>query len=181
MKPTHYLREHHDHLVLEMEGFEELVDKLPYLKLDELKPAVLEKVDFLKNEIIPHAASEERYLYKEIDYLACRESLMRPSSTMEIDHEYIKAYIERLAELAGNISPKSVPEFQRSAWELLAIIKLHFDKEERVYLPLLDKMYTEEEVQHRIAEKMERYEEESHLAARREADGGQNAKARRFL
>jgi hemerythrin-like domain-containing protein len=159
MKPTHALREHHNHLMLEIQSFEQIVEKLPYLIPEELKRTVEEQVAFLKKEIIPHAASEEKYLYKEVDYLTCRHEV-KTSATMEIDHEYIGAYIERLADLAAKINPKTVPEFQRVTWELGAILKLHFDKEERVYLPLLDSNYTEEEVNQRIVEKMEQLEEE---------------------
>jgi hemerythrin-like domain-containing protein len=78
---------------------------------------------------------------------------------MEIDHEYIAGYIDRLVEMTLELSPRKVPEFQRLGWELVAILKLHFDKEERVYLPLLDAKYTEKEVQTRIVEKMDLFEE----------------------
>ncbi len=160
MKPTHALREHHDHLMLEIQKFEEAIELLSELAPGEVKPMAQEQVAFLVAEIKPHAVAEEKYLYTEVDYLT-NPAGMKVTATMKIDHEYIDAYIERLADLASKINPKTVPEFQRVAWELAAILKLHFDKEERVYLPLLDNIYTEEEVQYRIVEKMERYEQEN--------------------
>ena len=160
MKPTHALREHHDHLMQEIQNFEQAIESLPDLAPGEVKPTAQEQVAFLVAEIKPHAQAEEKFLYTEVDYLT-NPAGMKVTATMKIDHEYISAYIERLADLASKVNPKTVPEFQRASWELLAILKLHFDKEERVYLSLLDNIYTEEEVQHRIVEKMERYESEN--------------------
>lgn len=159
MKPTHALREHHDLLMRKIQEFEQVVDRLATLNPAELKGAVQFQIEFLVSEIKSHAKSEERYLYPEVDFLT-NPTGMKNTATMRIDHQYIAAYIDRLADLAPGISPKTVPQFQRIAWELLAILKLHFDKEEQVYLPLLDNYYTEEEVQCRIVEKMEQFEKE---------------------
>jgi hemerythrin-like domain-containing protein len=154
MKPTHVLREHHDELMRKIHEFEQFIDRLPSLKPEELKAALQPQVEFLVSEIKSHARSEEQYLYPEVDFLT-NPSGMKNTATMRIDHEYIAAYIDRLAEMVPGISPKTVPQFQRLAWELVAIMKLHFDKEERVYLPLLDNFYSEEEIERRISSKME--------------------------
>jgi hemerythrin-like domain-containing protein len=159
MKPTHALREHHDLLMRRIQEFEQFVDRLPTLEPAGLKSAVQFQIEFLVSEIKSHARSEERYLYPEVDFLTSPNG-MKNTATMRIDHEYIAAYIDRLAEMAPAIALQTIPQFQRTAWELLAILKLHFDKEEQVYLPLLDNFYTEEEVQGRIVEKMEQFEKE---------------------
>jgi hemerythrin-like domain-containing protein len=160
MKPTHALREEHDMLVQKIQEFEEVLDVLPRLPQDDLERVVGREVDFLQKEIKSHAAAEEKYLYTEVDYLCghCRDAGVKTSATMEIDHEYIAAYIDRLAEMASSIRSGTIPEFQRTGWELVAILKLHFDKEERVYLSLLDSRFTEEEVERRIVRRMEQYE-----------------------
>ncbi len=158
MKPTHTLREHHDELMLRIQYFEQVLARLPNLTPGELNWVVQEQVAFLQNDIKSHAAAEEAFLYTEINYLAgC--SGFKTSSTMEIDHEYIAAYIGRLAEMTPDLTLKRIPEFQRLGWELVAILKLHFDKEERVYLPLLDSMYTEKEIQTRIVNRMDTFED----------------------
>ncbi len=164
MKPTHALREEHDCLMRKIQEFEEVLDVLPRLPQEDLERVVQREVDFLQKEIKNHAAAEEKYLYTEVDYLSgcgCghyREAGVKTSATMEIDHEYIAAYIDRLAELAGGIHSQNFADFQRAGWELAAILKLHFDKEERVYLALLDARFTEEEIERRIVQRMEQYE-----------------------
>lgn len=158
MKPTHTLREHHDELRLKVQNLEQVLATLPHLVSLELERVVREQVAFLHGDIKSHAAAEEAFLYPEINNLA-GPSRYKTTGTMEIDHEYIAGYIERLAEMRLDISPRKVPEFQRVGWELLAILKLHFDKEERIYLPMLDERLSEKEVQARIVDKMELFEE----------------------
>ncbi|HXF48425.1 MAG TPA: hemerythrin domain-containing protein [Verrucomicrobiae bacterium] len=166
MKPTHTLREEHDLLMKKIQEFEEVLDALPRVPQEDLKRVVGREIDFLQREIKDHAAAEEKYLYTEIDYLCgnSRGTGVKTSATMKIDHEYIAAYIDRLAEMARGIRSETIPEFQRAGWELVAILKLHFDKEEQVYLSLLDSRFTEEEVERRIVRRMEQFEKESAYA-----------------
>jgi iron-sulfur cluster repair protein YtfE (RIC family) len=158
MKPTHTLREHQDELRLKVQNFEQVLATLPHLSRPELERAVREQILFLREDVKSHAAAEEASLYPELNALAGNPAFSA-TATMEIDHEFIAGYIERLAEMRLDISPRKIGEFQRVGWELAAILKLHFDKEERVYLPLLDSRLTEKEVQTRIVEKMDVFEE----------------------
>jgi hemerythrin-like domain-containing protein len=164
MKPTHTLREEHDELIHKIQNFEEALGALPSLPQEDLEQVIRQQVDFLQKEIKSHAAAEEKYLYTEVDYLSecacdhCRNVGVKTSATMEIDHEYIAGYIDRLVDMAPGISSQTLPDFQRTGWELVAILKLHFDKEERVYLTLLDSCFTEEEIERRIVRRMEQYE-----------------------
>jgi hemerythrin-like domain-containing protein len=166
MKPTHTLREEHDELMHKIQEFEEVLDTLPTLPQQDLEQVIRRQVNFLQKEIKTHAAAEEKYLYAEIDYLCghCRDVGVKTSATMEIDHEYIAAYIERLADMAPAISSQTLADFQRAGWELVAILKLHFDKEERVFLALLDSRFTEEEIEKRIVRRMEQYEKGTPVA-----------------
>lgn len=160
MKPTHALREEHDELLHKVQELEEVLEALPRLPQGDLELVVEREVEFLQKEIKRHAAAEEKYLYTEVDYLCghCGSAGVKTSATMEIDHEYIGAYIDRLAEMAAGINSENLAAFQRTGWELVAILKLHFDKEERVYLSLLDERFTEEEIERRIVRRMEPYE-----------------------
>jgi hemerythrin-like domain-containing protein len=171
MKPTHALREHHDELVRKVQDFEQVLDSLPRISAANLSEVVARQVDFLQNEIKNHAAAEEVSLYPEVDFLACSHGC-KISSTMKIDHEYLGTYIDRLAEVAEQLDPGRVPEFQRLGWELVAILKLHFDKEERVFLPLIDAGYTEEEVERRIVKRMEKIEGKQDVEAIRGQSAG---------
>ena len=158
MKPTHVLREHHEELRLKLQHFEQILATLPHLPPPELARAVREQILFLREDVKSHAAAEEASLYPEVNTLAGSPGF-NVTATMEIDHEYIAGYIERLAEMRLDISPRKVGEFQRVGWELLAILKVHFEKEERVYLPFLDSKLTEKEIQERIVERMDVFEE----------------------
>jgi len=160
MKPTHALRKEHDLLLSRIQAFEDVLDVLPRLPREDMEREVAREVEFLQREIKSHAAAEEKYLYTEVDYLCGhdRNAGVKTSATMAIDHQYIAAYIDRLTALALNINPQTLAEFQRTGWELVAILKLHFDKEERVYLALLDARFTEEEIARRIVRRMEQFE-----------------------
>ncbi len=157
MKPTHALREHHDRLVRNVLDLEQVLDSLPRVSAVNLSEVVARQVAFLQNEIKKHAAADEASLYPEVDFLANAHGC-KISDTIKIDNEYIGTCIDRLAELAEELTPVRVPEFQRLGWELTAILKLQFAKEERVFLPLLDAGYTEEEVARRIVKRMEQIE-----------------------
>jgi len=89
-------------------------------------------VDFLSGELLPHARAEERHLYAAVEPLI--KAWGRATATMEIDHRFIEGYIDRLK--AG--SAPDPEALKRLAVGLEAIVLLHLEKEERVYLPLLD-------------------------------------------
>src|SRR5262245_60730980 len=61
-------------------------------KSNEANPAAL--VDFLKNELLPHAIGEEKYLYPAVDPLIKAHS--SATATMSIDHEYIENYVREI-------------------------------------------------------------------------------------
>lgn len=160
MKPTHALRKEHELLLSRIQAFEEVLNALPSLPWGDAGQNVAREVEFLQREIKNHAAAEEKYLYTEVDYLCGhdRNAGVKTSATMAIDHEYIAAYIDRLTGLAMTLSPQTLADFQRTGWELIATLRLHFDKEERVYLTLLDERFTGEEVERRIVRRMEQLE-----------------------
>ena len=100
-------------------------------------------VDFLQNELLPHAQGEERAFYPAMDVVLRQHG--RPTGTMILDHERIVQYIRRLDREAhrGARSPpssrrRSAADFGRLSLELGALLELHFDKEEREYLPLFE-------------------------------------------
>jgi hemerythrin-like domain-containing protein len=115
-------------------------------------------VAFLQGDLLPHAAGEEAYLYPAIDPLV--KEYGRPTATMMVDHEHIKAYIaqiEATAQTLATATPDAraaqVAALQRLCCQLEAILLVHLDKEERVYLPLFE-AHLSPEVQQRILDGM---------------------------
>ena len=95
-------------------------------------------VSFLDGELLPHAASEERYLYPVLDPIVAAHG--RPTATMSIDHEFITRYRNELAaateRLRAHGDPAAAAEVARLAGALAALVEVHLAKEERAYLPL---------------------------------------------
>jgi iron-sulfur cluster repair protein YtfE (RIC family) len=65
---------------------------------------------------------------------------------MSRDHVEVGRYIEELAELQRDISPRNFKSLQRVLYGLYALVKVHFAKEEEVYLPILEERLSLEEV-----------------------------------
>lgn len=135
---TEMIRRHHRELYAELEAL--IPGERP-----EGEPAVdpVAVLHFLREELLPHAVEEEREVYDVIDALS--GAPFRVTEPMRLDHVAIGAGIERLASLVQQM--ESAGESERAAlsrrfWQeadrLGAIIRLHFEKEERAYLPLLE-------------------------------------------
>lgn len=67
------------------------------------------------------------------------------TQTMRLDHAYIREKVEGLGQLASQLAGASGADqaaltrrFWREADRLGAVIRLHLEKEERAYLPLLE-------------------------------------------
>ncbi len=117
-------------------------------------------VDFLHDELLPHAEAEERGFYPAMDTVLRQHG--RPTGSMILDHERILRYVRRLDRAAPKTTRTRGPprrgsraDFGRLSLELGALLELHFDKEEQGYLPLFDAHLSEreqEEVLHRMHE-----------------------------
>ena len=101
-------------------------------------------VQFLKSDLLPHAGGEEAHLYPAIDPLIRDHG--HATATMSVDHEFISGYVQDL-EQAGNELQRAAaadrPELARRVARLAigleALMKVHLEKEERVYLPLFER------------------------------------------
>lgn len=99
-------------------------------------------IEFLESDLLPHAASEERGLYPAIEELLRTHG--SPTATMVIDHEFIRDYVRQIEETAGAMARAGhdrshlESRLRRLGVELEAVLRLHVEKEERVYLPLFE-------------------------------------------
>jgi hemerythrin-like domain-containing protein len=115
-------------------------------------------VAFLQDDLLPHAVGEEAYLYPAVDPLV--KEYGRATATMMVDHEYVKRYIvqieaavKQLASAAPEARAAQQSALQQLCLQLEAVLLVHLDKEERVYLPLFE-AHLSPEVQQRILDGM---------------------------
>ncbi len=132
-------------------------------------------VAFLKGDLLPHARGEERHLYGAVDTLVREHG--KATATMMIDHEFINDYVAKI-ELATNRLESAddseraqmLRELRELSLRLDAIVELHLAKEERVYLPLIER-YLDQAHQRQILEAIhESYEEEKKMPNERPLD-----------
>ncbi len=138
------------------------------------RPDLQAFVTFLKDELMPHASGEEHSLYPRIDFLI--QEYARGSATMSVDHEFIADYVRRieratdaLASATGDRALEIESELERLALKLETILTLHLEKEERVYLPLVEKHLPETE-QERILDEMHSEHRPAHNGTRERSD-----------
>ena len=99
-------------------------------------------VVFLDEEVRPHANAEEVKLYPALDVaVGGREPF---TATMRHEHAIMDRWIEELAVHAGSTSPDAA-WFARRADQLFGLIEAHFEEEEVLLLPILDRVYETEE------------------------------------
>jgi hemerythrin-like domain-containing protein len=93
---------------------------------------------FLDEEIRPHANWEEVKLYPLLDSMVGgREPF---TAAMRREHAIIDRWIEDLAVHAASTAPDAV-WFARSADRLFGLIEAHWEEEEEVLLPILERAY----------------------------------------
>lgn len=139
-------------------------------------------VEFLRGELLPHARGEERHLYPALDPIIRAHGT--PTATMRVDHEFIEDYVRRIAELAGTITTATPAErpalsrrLERLAIGLEALLEVHLAKEERVYLPLVERHMDAEE-QRRVLDDMHDPSEQGARTPAMEHDTGQHLDVR---
>ncbi len=120
-------------------------------------------VEFLKNDLLPHAQGEETSLYPLMDKLVREHG--KPTATMSVDHEFVQKYIQQIDETAAALAatkngdrPALQKKLARLTLLLDALFAVHQEKEERIYLPLFEKYLTEEEQQKALDGMHEAYE-----------------------
>ncbi len=122
---------------------------------------------FLAHHLLAHAQAEEAALYP-----AVQEALGSPDATrtMTRDHVEIARYVDDLGRLKGGLQAETLSsaeanDLRRVLYGLYALLKLHFAKEEEVYLPILDRHLTPQAARE-MFEKMEQAAQKAMQSAR---------------
>ena len=116
-----------------------------------LNQASLDLIDeayaFLTTHLLPHARAEEAALYPVV-----QKVMGSPygTATMSRDHVEVDRLTQELGALRQNltateIGAKKANELKLVLYGLYTLVKVHFAKEEEVYLPLLDANLTADE------------------------------------
>lgn len=144
---TQPLRDEHKELLPHLEHILALADGIQ----EGADPGLVERVRkihaFLEEDLLHHAHVEEQALYPVV---ARAMGASEATATMSRDHVEIGRLVEELGTLkdqleAGSISHGQANELRRLLYGLHTVVRLHFLKEEEVFLPLLDARLTEAE------------------------------------
>lgn len=123
---------------------------------EELRRLADGAYDFLAHHLIPHAQAEDRALYPVVQRVM---GAPRATATMSRDHQEVdeltaqfKALLPALSQ--GALNAGLANDLRRVLFGLYSLVKVHFAKEEEIYLPLLDDTLTPAEAGE-MFEKME--------------------------
>lgn len=153
---TQPLRDEHKDLLPHIELLRTAADAIGTASGASLSSNIDEAYAFLTHHLIPHAQAEERALYPVVGSLM---GAPEATATMSRDHIEIGRLTEELRSLrpylnGTGISASQEQALRRVLYGLYAIVKVHFAKEEEVYLPILDAWLTATEAS-RLFESME--------------------------
>ena len=148
---TQPLRDEHKELIPHIEQILTVADSLPDALPEQIQDGVQEVYEFLAYQLIPHAQAEEAALYPVVQQVLGSPEATR---TMSRDHVEVGRYVEELDELRQDLSARNTKSLQRVLYGLYALVKVHFAKEEEVYLPILDERLSPEQA-HDMFEAME--------------------------
>ena len=139
---TQPLRDEHKELIPHIEQMLKVADSLPDAPQEQIREGVQEVYEFLAYHLIPHAQAEDATLYPTVQKVLGSPDATR---TMSRDHVEVGRYVEELAGLQQDLSTQSFKSLQRVLYGVYALVKVHFAKEEEVYLPILEARLSAEE------------------------------------
>jgi iron-sulfur cluster repair protein YtfE (RIC family) len=144
---TQPLRDEHAHLAPHVQALRELADLVGETSVESLRQDIDGAYRFLTHHLIPHAEVEDQVLYPVVG-----KALNAPeaTATMRRDHVEVSRLTAELgivrAQLVGTaLAPAQAKALRRILYGLYALVRVHFAKEEEIYLPILDQRLSAEE------------------------------------
>jgi iron-sulfur cluster repair protein YtfE (RIC family) len=137
---TQPLREEHEELIPHIEALRAVAESVADAPLEAVRRDVGRAEAFLVHHLLPHAEAEEAALYPVVARVMGAPEATR---TMSRDHVEVGRLVGELTALRGRLDRPAlgaaeVEALRRVLYGLYAVVRLHFVKEEEVYLPLLD-------------------------------------------
>ena len=138
---TQSLRDEHKELLPHIELLRTVADAVGEVPIVSHRRSVNEAYAFLTHHLLPHAQAEERALYPVVGRLM---GAPEATATMSRDHVEIGRLTEELGLLRSHLGDTSMSTeeeqtLRRVLYSLFALVRVHFAKEEEVYLPLLER------------------------------------------
>lgn len=147
-RPSEGFRKEHVEIKKHLDHVKAWAGELPGLPEAERGKRMTAIVGFFREHIEPHAQWEEKVLYPAVDKRACTGT--QPfTATMRHEHGIVGRWIGELDAEAKKPKP-DVTAFVRRTDNLLGLISAHFEEEEEVLLPILDKAMTPEQFEKEI-------------------------------
>jgi hemerythrin-like domain-containing protein len=141
MTLTQPLRDEHAELVPHIDALRSAGDAVGRADAAELRALVDASYDFLVHHLIPHAHAEEQALYPAVQRAV---GAAEATATMTRDHVEVHALTDELGAYRDRLAADTVLDddlangLRRVLYGLHHLVKVHFAKEEEVYLPILD-------------------------------------------
>ncbi len=140
---TQPLRDEHKELLPHVETLKAAADQVDEALGQGAWQEIQEAYDFLAYHLIPHAIAEDKALYPVVQKVM---GAPQATATMSRDHVEVGRLTEelkaRLPLQPGRLGADEVAGLRQVLYGLYALVKLHFAKEEEIYLPLLDARLT---------------------------------------
>lgn len=134
--PAALIRDEHAELRVHLDHMLALADQVDAADENDLRERLGKVARFLSDGLLSHAAHEEETVYAAAERLL--GALGGATATMVLEHGLIAARVDELKRLAaGTYDASTRVELRRSLVALEAVLRNHFEKEERVYVPLL--------------------------------------------
>ncbi len=130
------LRQARDRLRRSLAAIADRVGVLGALPVEARSTAMRSLAADLEALLRPHLEWEERTIHPVVDKFAC-EGPAAFSASMRYEHEIILRAAGELRSMADDATP--VVAFSRRADNLLGVVLAHFELEEHVLLPILDR------------------------------------------
>jgi heavy metal translocating P-type ATPase len=134
------LRTEHDQLIPKLDIIRDTADALDAGSAGDAMRALDNLQSLLVDEILPHEANDEKVIYPQMSSILPGED---PMATMSRTHREIFHLVDVLQRQIADL-PRGGPEeadmrdLRRTLYGLDAILRLHFDQEEELYLSLQD-------------------------------------------
>jgi iron-sulfur cluster repair protein YtfE (RIC family) len=153
---TQPLRDEHKELYPQVESLRLAGDAINTSLTSSAYAKIEEAYNFLTHQLLPHAQAEEKALYPMVQKAMGAD---QATATMSRDHVEVAQLTDELGTLRVHKSQLTITSIQAMAlrrflYGLYTLVKLHFAKEEEIYLPLLDSKLNAEQA-HAMFENME--------------------------
>jgi hemerythrin-like domain-containing protein len=133
------LRDEHLALVKHLEHLRAIADSIGTVPIDDLRNELEHVSDTLVRQLLPHAEHEDRMLY---DAMVSNLGAPTAASLLRPDHVELRALADEFATVRAHLrtplEPTAANDLRRILYGMYAILKLHFAKEEQLYLSFIE-------------------------------------------